>query len=196
MVGAWLVRACHNSGAEVLKLPSDLIVGVMQAADPARRQAATRRLTELATTDPSSGADFSSLLACSPSQCGPASAGSFSAMPDIVATAALMPRPANPEVKTPGAKDPYTKFEGFLLRTAFEDILPPAESGSFGDGYAGGVWRSMAAEQFANLFADQGGIGIAAMMRKRVAMAGAESGPSQSGQWPYFAQATLSARTS
>lgn len=176
----------------------------MQAADPARRQAATRRLTDLAATDRGPAADFSSLLASSTNRCGSASDDGFSAAglagADTAAAsgtgAALKSRSANPAATALGAKDSYTKFEGFLLRTAFEDILPPADSGSFGDGFAGGVWRSMAAEQFANLFADQGGLGIAAMMRKRVAMAQAESGPSQSGQWPYFAQANISAQTS
>ena len=192
----------------MLKLPSDLIVDVLQAANPARRQAATRRLTELAAREPKSRVDFSTLLASSTNRCGPfgarvsdagigaASGTGADALTTDRTGAELGSRPANPAAKVPSTKDSYTKFEGFLLRTAFEDILPPAESGSFGDGFAGGVWRSMAAEQFANLFADQGGVGIAAMMRKRVAMAEAEVAPTQSGQWPYFAQATISAQTS
>ena len=88
------------------------------------------------------------------------------------------------------APDAYQKFEAFLLRSSFEEMLPPASSGAFGEGFAGGVWRSMAADQFASLFADHGGIGIASALRSgahgRNAATAAASDPTPAPQWLYF----------
>ena len=56
---------------------------------------------------------------------------------------------------------PLEKFEGFVLRSFVENMLPSSESSYFGKGTAGEVWRSMLAEQIGNEMAKNGGIGIA-----------------------------------
>ncbi|MCW4113723.1 rod-binding protein [Aurantimonas sp. MSK8Z-1] len=62
---------------------------------------------------------------------------------------------------------PYQKFEGFVLRTFIEDMLPSSETSSFfGTGTAGNIWRSMLAEQMGDELARSGGIGIADMLEK------------------------------
>lgn len=183
-----------------VQLTSDLLVGVMQAANPVRARAATARLAGLAAaapadtpalqpvsfaslfTAPQSGTAAGDLIVGVMKAADPQRLAAANAR--LGATAADGPRLA---AATPA--DPYRKFEGFLLRTAFEDILPPADSCAFGTGFAGGVWRSMAAEQFANLFADRGGLGLADEIRQRDT---ASVGPTASSQWPYFEQPSLS----
>lgn len=87
--------------------------------------------------------------------------------------------------------DAYAQFESFMLRDAIEEMLPKSETGAFGEGFAGGVWRSMAAEQFASIFTEHGGLGIAEMMREKAGAA--EQGAARDQQWPYYRAATISA---
>ena len=57
---------------------------------------------------------------------------------------------------------PLEQFEGFVLRSFIESMLPSEASSYFGSGTAGEVWRSMMAEEIGNELARGGGIGIAA----------------------------------
>ena len=57
---------------------------------------------------------------------------------------------------------PLEQFEGFVLRSFVESMLPSEASSYFGSGTAGEVWRSMMAEEIGNELAKGGGIGIAA----------------------------------
>jgi Rod binding domain-containing protein len=57
---------------------------------------------------------------------------------------------------------PLEQFEGFVLRSFIESMLPSEASSYFGSGTAGEVWRSMMAEEIGNELAKGGGIGIAA----------------------------------
>ncbi|WP_102958769.1 rod-binding protein [Mangrovicella endophytica] len=65
-----------------------------------------------------------------------------------------------------GQRSPYEKFEGFVLRTFVESMLPSDKDGYFGTGTAGNIYRSMLAEQIGDQMAKDGGIGIAAMLQK------------------------------
>ncbi|MBO0903594.1 rod-binding protein [Jiella sonneratiae] len=62
---------------------------------------------------------------------------------------------------------PLEQFEGFVLRSFIQSMLPSEDSGFFGEGTAGSVWRSMLAEQIGDEIAKGGGIGIAAEIAKR-----------------------------
>lgn len=73
---------------------------------------------------------------------------------------------------------PLEKFEGFVLRSFVEEMLPSESSGYFGTGTAGSIWRSMLAEQIGNELAESGGIGIAKLLASRgegAAVAAAEA---------------------
>lgn len=152
-----------------VRIPSDLVVDVMRAADPVKAQMAARKLAATSATAVA-GADFEQVMtqAVAPSQEEPAAAH------------------AKP------AADPYGQFESFMLRDAFETMLPKDDASAFGEGFAGGVWRSMAADQFASIFTQHGGLGVAEMLRQRDAAPGVV--PSRDGQWPYFRSAPLSAK--
>ena len=75
-----------------------------------------------------------------------------------------------------------------MLRNLFESLLPKEESGAFGSGPSAGVWRSMAADQLAGLYAGTGGIGIAAELSSEV-------GGRDGSQWPYFSTRKIEAFT-
>lgn len=189
-----------------VRIASDLVVSVMQAANPARAQAAAAKLSGLTGATAAPTPAFASLFAETASAPQKARDLPGDLIMDVMNAAdssrlaaasarlgATVQHGTRVAAEQHAPHDSYAKFEGFLLRSAFEDILPPADSGAFGDGFAGGVWRSMAAEQFANLFADRGGIGIADMLRRR-AEAGqtASNAPVAGGQWPYFEMPKLS----
>lgn len=155
-------------------LPSDLIADVMRNADPSRRQAATARLQSLGNQEQ----------------------GEFAGLVDQVATSASIVRePAHPIVafsphraarasdgEADNKADALRGFERMVLRNLFETLLPSEESGSFGSGPSAGVWRSMAADQFAGVYADAGGIGIAKML----SAGGTPAEPLRAVEWPYF----------
>ena len=81
-----------------------------------------------------------------------------------------------------GMASPYVAFEQMFLRNMFESMLPSADSGLYGEGTAGGIWRSMSADQLANVFAKAGGIGIASSLDRTPHN---QEIPA-SRQWPYF----------
>jgi len=163
-------------------LSSDLVVGVMDAASPARAQAAARKLSAHQASS-----SFASRLDTflSPQPRARDLPGDLvmdvmaNAQPQKLAVAEAKLGASEPRHDT---ADPYQKFESFMLRNAIEDMLPAAESGAYGEGFAGGMWRSMAADQLADLFAARGGLGIAQTLRQREHQDAAKP----SGQWPYF----------
>jgi peptidoglycan hydrolase FlgJ len=185
-----------------VSIPSDLVVDVMRAADPARVQLATRKLAAASSTAVAS-ADFTAALG----QADAAAAPSGDLVLDVMRAAE--PQRAQAAARklvalAGGKPDAYGQFESFMLRDAFEAMLPKAESGAYGDGFAGGVWRSMAAEQFASIFTSHGGLGIAEMLRQRdgtsrtadhAATTTTSNHPVADGQWPYYRAPALQAFT-
>lgn len=169
-------------------IPSDIVAGVMRAAPPQKVKAATLRLAGLAPT-----ANFTTAPGAL-DRTKPGAAGGDLIMAVLAAAEPHRATAAERQLASLTASEagPYKSFEAFMLRTAFEDMLPPADSGAFGAGFAGGVWRSMAAEQFASLYADRGGIGLAktlASHRPPTAQ------PELAREWPYFAATTISSFT-
>lgn len=162
-----------------VKLPSDLIVDVMRQADPARQRAAAAKLESLA--GPADQA-FAGLLDAA----GEASPGPVPASPRAASLAM-----AGPSQQTNGSAEAYLGFERMVLRNMFETLLPKEDSGAFGDGPSSGIWRSMAADQLAGVYAKSGGIGIAGTL----AAAQQKDAPVQQAQWPYFTLGKISSFT-
>ena len=80
----------------------------------------------------------------------PAVAGSPAASSEAGATTGEHPQ------RSKIAKD----FEAMFLRQALEDMLLSQNSGVFGNESAGGIWRSMMADQLANVLAEKGTLGL------------------------------------
>ena len=79
-----------------------------------------------------------------------------------------------------------------VLRNLLEQLLPASESGSFGTGPSAGVWRSIAADQLANVYAQGGGLGISSMLEAHDQPVSKEV---VGEQWPYFSATAIRAFT-
>jgi hypothetical protein len=160
-----------------VSLPSDLIMDVMRNADPSRVNTAKAKLEELGE-DGLIGENFANLLDGIDGKRSPE--GSALASSDAVHGFPALAEPSGVATHRV-APDPYVDFERMVLRNLLESLLPDAKSGTFGTGPSAGVWRSLAADQLAGLYASSGGIGIAA------ALAGSDGDAHGSNaQWPYF----------
>ena len=161
-----------------VSLPSDLIVDVMRNADPARRSAATAKLS---SAGESTGGQFASAIEYLQAP----KSKSGEALVELVP--ASLPRASSSLSQQPDEKDSaYQGFERLVLRSLFEALLPGEETGSFGGGPSAGVWRSMAADQLAGVYSESGGIGIAELLN------GDEASLRREAQWPYFSKDAIS----
>lgn len=137
--------------------PSDILLDVASAADPASVRLATARLAKLASDPSAVAGDFSTALVAA--RQGGTVAGS--AWSTAAAGSTLAPPATSVAARAaPIKKDAYQKFEAVLLTNFVESMLPKDDE-LFGDKQSAGVYRSMMAEQFANQIAKAGGIGIA-----------------------------------
>ena len=61
------------------------------------------------------------------------------------------------------------KFEAFFLRTVLEDLIPAPKDDAFGGGgNAEKIWTSQLHEQYAELLAKRGGVGIADLVYQQL----------------------------
>ncbi len=143
-----------------VSLPSDLILDVMRNADPAKVRVATAKL-EAQSLDGGMSDGFATALNGLNSSHG---------------TSRITRSSPGDSPKV------YEDFERMVLRNLMESMLPSVESATFGTGPSAGVWRSLAADQLAGLYAGSGGIGIAASLSPE----GEGADSTRSAQWPYF----------
>ena len=139
--------------------PSDILLDVANAADPAKVRLAQARLAKLAADPAAVNGDFGKALSVAAKD-----GKSFVGKLPSQQVAALHPTIGAPaggtHVAAKGAKDAYQKFESLLLQNFVEAMLPKDDD-LYGDKTSAGVYRSMMAEQFANQLSKAGGIGIA-----------------------------------
>ncbi|WP_026379077.1 rod-binding protein [Afifella pfennigii] len=165
--------------------PSDIVLDVARAADPARYKEATQRLTELRSAGASTatraeaGEAFDALM-----RPGSQSAGvSGAARPLLqlpVDSGSAVTRLANSTALTsgtsgtappPASAAAYQDFEAMVLTSFVQTMMPSNAPAVFGSGSAGEIWRSMLAEQIARQIADAGGVGIAGQLQREDAEA-------------------------
>jgi flagellar protein FlgJ len=139
--------------------PTDIVTEVAQAADPKRLQVAIARLVELSGTRGQPSEQFAALVS------GVAKRSQLSEPGGTKAVNLQGGAPASqmPIERSPAA-EANRKFEAFLIQSCLQTILPKEEHGFFGQGAAGGIWRSMIAEQLGNQIAKAGGIGLQKML--------------------------------
>ncbi len=133
--------------------PSDILLDVANAADPAQVRLATARLAKLAA-DPGAEADFNKALSNVARGTAPAASNSTAVTANISAPL------GSGQTQAKDAKTAYQKFEALLLQQFVESMLPKDDE-LYGDKESAGVYRSMMAEQFATQLSKAGGIGIA-----------------------------------
>ncbi|WP_230533139.1 rod-binding protein [Microvirga roseola] len=131
--------------------PSDIVSDVARAADPARYQAASQRLSEGAA--PVDGTGFDAAARQVGALRGIGGADVYTLRNSLKSDAG--------SAEADKAKAAYQQFEAFVLQTFIESMLPKDAENTFGKGNAGAIWKSMMAEQLGTQIAKSGGIGIA-----------------------------------
>lgn len=155
--------------------PTDIVTEVAQAADPHKLHAAMTRLADLtATLAPNE--HFSALLkgaAVEPPLNGAdhVSNGSKTSVTHLALGG--MKSLASSQAGEPRASDVAKRFEAYVIQSFLQTLLPQEEHGIFGQGTAGGVWRSMTAEQLGNQLAKAGGVGLRKILERHWAERGA-----------------------
>jgi Rod binding domain-containing protein len=137
--------------------PSDVILEVAKAADPARAAAATQRLNALGGA--AEVEDFSQTLAATAPAPAPAPA-SDAATPAGLADARTRLADADAAADAKAAKA-RTDFEAVMLNSFVSEMLPKDSSTVFGQGLAGDMWKSMLADQISRQVAKSGSLGLA-----------------------------------
>jgi Rod binding protein len=132
--------------------PSDIVLDVARAADPVKLQTASRRLMDLSNS--AGTTEFADVLKSMPRVGAPMGRDPY-AVQVISWNQTTLSNSTN-------AGSAYQQFEAFVLQSFIESMLPKDSEATFGKGTAGGVWRSMMAEQIGAQIAKAGGIGIAA----------------------------------
>lgn len=135
-----------------IKPPSDIVLDVARAADPQRLQAAYRALSE--------GAEI--LQAGAAPEARPPGRGFDLAMRNVGGASPVFGAPRNASEK----EMIYRKLEQAVLERMIDYMLPK-DTGVFGAGTAGHMWRGMMAEQLGRAIADGGGVGIARQLAAR-----------------------------
>lgn len=115
--------------------PSDIVLDVAKAVDSAELAEARTRLANASATRRADGAFSLAEAGAASATGGTASAGRDKAS--------------------------FVKFEAMVLRNFVEAMLPKSAEAVYGKGLAGDMWKSMMAEQVANVVAERGGVGIA-----------------------------------
>jgi len=132
--------------------PSDIVHDVARAVDPMKYQAATKRLADIANA--ANPGDFGEAYNAAAAR----SVNAFSTDPYSIRTTFRNDAAMSGGDKTKGA---YQQFEAFILQSFVESMLPKDAEATFGKGTAGGIWKSMMAEQIGAQIAKAGGVGIA-----------------------------------
>jgi peptidoglycan hydrolase FlgJ len=134
-----------------INLPTDVVLGVANAADPQKMRAAVARLQNAGAA---ARADFQTLVTQSAAAAPKAGASTATAPP------ASVPSPGVSR-HDDGKLGTFGKLEAFVLQTYVQSMFPKEASSFFGKGTAGAIWKSMLAEQLANQLAQSGQIGLA-----------------------------------
>ena len=129
--------------------PSDLVLDVVNAADPMQVTAAREKLRAVgaareASVLTASNAGFASAINSLDTPESKAGFGKVQAAVD--------------HSKVP---ETYRKFEASVLSTMIQSMMPSESEQVFGKGSAGEFWKSMMSEQMADAVSRRGGIGIA-----------------------------------
>ncbi|MEP7453712.1 rod-binding protein [Phyllobacterium sp. SB3] len=129
--------------------PSDLVLDVAMAANPQAMRTSTERLRSM-SADKVAGQM-------------PLSSESFARLQEGM----NLSGDAQPKILAPNPA--FKKFEAFMLQSFVESMFAGDNQAVYGEGIAGGYWKSMMSEAIANQMASVGGIGVARMLEEQSA---------------------------
>lgn len=136
--------------------PSDLVLDVVRAADPAQVQEAQAKLK-------------SNRAAFEATSLAEAGAGFQAAVGILNRDTAAANATQAQGVSAVGGKtvpEHLRKFESMVLQNFVKSMLPTDSEETYGKGTAGEIWRGMMADQLGEAIAKGGGIGIAESLAK------------------------------
>jgi len=137
---------------------TDILLGVSNAADPARMREAVGKLRALSGDQ----GEFASVLAANTAAARSATAKSGPEdAPSQPAASATPGSKATVAANTAGIGDIFNKLEAFIMQTFIQSMLPKDAPAVYGKGTAGDVWKGMLAEKMGNEVAKSGQLGIA-----------------------------------
>lgn len=149
---------------------SDIVLDVARAADPQQIRAAAAKLESLGYTASGDSGLFEDAMAAAGLSGGRGLDNSQWPVdgftPAIGSTGSARVAMLNDTALNTRALSPAQKFEALMMQQMVEGILPEDAESVFGSGTAGGIWKSMLAEQIGNQMAARGGIGIAELIAK------------------------------
>jgi len=147
---------------------SDVILEVLNAADPARARLAAERLEALGANAPQG--DFAADL--DRAAASPAGSAPTAGLADARSALAAGAPDAASRVKV--------EFEAMLLNSFVGEMLPKNAGSVFGEGTAGDIWRSMLSEQIARQIAKSGALGLSrCLFATHTALPQGASGPAR-----------------
>lgn len=158
--------------------PSDLILDVINAADPAKAQAMATRLRQASASSQVSG--YADSFNTEMRQMGlpPEQMSMLGTSSSVTIRNATTISRKN---ATDTPSDAYRRFEATILSKFVETMLPSKATAVYGSGTAGEVWRSMLAERMSDEIAKAGGIGIADSVAASREAASAKSAGAETG---------------
>jgi hypothetical protein len=145
--------------------PTDIVFGVVAAADPAKARAAADKLARAGGDDAESFETTVSEVAQAGRQASGAPAPPPTPPPPLARTA--------PEQ---GETEAMRKLEAFFLQSFVEQMLPKNAAAVYGTGLAGDIWKSMLAEHVAAEIASSAKFGIAERLAGQHFSAGLKPG--------------------
>ena len=138
--------------------PTDLVLDVVRAAEPATARLAAAKLERMAyaagAADGVEGRPFADALDNADSEYT-----DVPALPGGTGEARVAMH--NATSVNHGSLSPAQKFEAMILQQFVDGMMPDDAESVYGSGTAGGIWKSMLAEQISTQIAARGGIGIA-----------------------------------
>jgi len=137
--------------------PSDLVLDVVRAADPAQVQEAQAKLK-------------SNRAAFEATSLAEAGAGFQAAVGILNRDTTTASHAASAGVQAVGGKnipEHLRKFESMVLQNFVKSMMPAESEELYGKGTAGEMWRGMMADQLGDAIAKGGGIGIAESLAKK-----------------------------
>jgi hypothetical protein len=152
---------------------SDIVLDVARAADPNEIRAAAAKLQSMSYSAGAESGLFDEALTAAGLGSGSAASADPEggewptegyAGPSIGGAGSARVAMLNDTALSKGGLSPAQKFEALMMQQMVEGILPEDAESVFGSGTAGGIWKSMLAEQIGNQIAARGGVGIADMI--------------------------------
>ena len=136
--------------------PSDLVLDVVRAADPASVQEAQAKLKS----------NRASFEATSLAEAG----NGFKSAVGILDRDSASRASASDGASSKAIPETYRKFEAMVLQNFVKSMLPAESEEIYGKGTAGEMWRSMMADEMGQVISKRGGIGIAKSLMRNEAV--------------------------